>query len=297
MQARNVQSLIPARRATEGAGVQIKRSLGQSPDTRLDPFLLLDAFSSDRPEDYLAGFPTHPHRGFETVTYMLEGHMLHEDHLGNRGHLKDGGAQWMTAGRGILHSEMPQQTEGQLRGFQLWINLPGAAKMQAPGYSDVQAEQLPRRDLPRGGEAILIAGRTRLDNEPATGYFNGLDQRLFDTDPIFVDLHFADGESVETSLPPGHNAFVYVYQGEVVIGDRTIGADRAAVLEQGDRVHLAAYQAPACALLVAARPLGEPVVQYGPFVMNTAAEIEQALRDYRDGRLAPHNPTNRSITP
>lgn len=285
MTARTVRQRIRARDTADGAGVKLRRSLGQHPGARLDPFLMLDEFYSDDPGDYIAGFPSHPHRGFETVTYMLAGHMLHEDHLGNRGDLKDGGAQWMTAGRGVIHSEMPQQSAGLMRGFQLWINLPAAEKLQPARYQDVQADQIPRRVLPGGGEVVLLAGRVVMEGVAATGFFNGLDGRVFSTDPIYLDVRLGPGEGLGLGLPAGHHAFAYVYEGEAVIADEAVEAGVAALLGDGDGVRVGSPGG-ARLLLLAARPLGEPVVQYGPFVMNSEAEIEQALKDYRDGVLA-----------
>ncbi|MFA5548822.1 MAG: pirin family protein [Porticoccaceae bacterium] len=285
MSTRTVRQLIRARDTADGAGVKLRRSLGQHPGARLDPFLMLDEFYSDDPGDYIAGFPSHPHRGFETVTYMLAGHMLHQDHLGNRGDLRDGGAQWMTAGRGVIHSEMPQQSAGLMRGFQLWINLPAAEKMQPARYRDVQAEQIPRHALPGGGEVVLLAGRATIHGEAVTGFFNGRDGRPLSTDPLYLDLRLGAGEATDIGFAPGHQAFVYVYEGEARIAGQAVGAGVAGLLADGDGLRIEA-PAGARALLLAARPIGEPVVQYGPFVMNSEAEIEQALRDYRDGVLA-----------
>jgi hypothetical protein len=285
MQTRTIQRFISAREAREGAGVRIKRSLGQSPGARLDPFLLLDAFSSDNPADYMAGFPEHPHRGFETVTYMLEGHMEHSDHLGNRGQLNDGGAQWMTAGRGIVHSEMPRQTNGRMRGFQLWLNLPASEKMKPPAYRDAQATDLPRHPLQGGGEAIVLAGRCVIDGNEVTGFFNGLDGRAFTTDPVYLDIHLMPGGTVTVQLPASHNAFLYAYEGAPLVAGQSMATDTVAVLNDGEGISLAAGQAQASLLVLAGLPIGEPVAQYGPFVMNTPEEIEQALRDYRDGSL------------
>ena len=285
MTKRTITRIIPAIETSDGAGVKLRRSLGQRQNLRLDPFLMLDEFYSDDPDDYIAGFPSHPHRGFETVTYMLAGHMLHEDHLGNRGHLKDGGVQWMTAGSGVIHSEMPQQNAGLLRGFQLWINLPAAAKMQTARYVDVQADQIPRTALRNGGEAVLLAGKVTLDGQRVSGFFNGLDGAEMATDPIYIDLKLAANARTELRIPAGHNAFVYVYDGTASLADTALPPSAAAITGAGDTLDITAGNAPAGVLVLAGRPLDEPVVQYGPFVMNSQAEIEQALRDYRDGRL------------
>ncbi|MEX1668007.1 pirin family protein [Zhongshania guokunii] len=284
MTNRSVSRIIPAQATSDGAGVKLKRSLGQSQAARHDPFLMLDEFFSDEPADYLAGFPSHPHRGFETVTYMLDGHMLHEDHLGNKGHLKDGGVQWMTAGRGVIHSEMPQQDAGRMRGFQLWINLPAAEKMRPAHYEDIPAAKIPRHPLGSGGEAILIAGQCQLDGNSVRGYINGLDGQNMSTDPIYIDLRLKAGQRSRINLPKDHNAFIYVYEGEAHIDDRAIPCTNSALLSQGEELVLSA-NGDTRLLLLAARPIGEAIVQYGPFVMNTSEEIEQAMRDYRDGVL------------
>ena len=290
MTTRTVQRLIPAIAASDGAGVKIKRSLGQNQYSRLDPFLMLDFFGSDKAGDYIKGFPPHPHRGFETVTYMLEGHMLHEDHLGNKGHLRSGGVQWMTAGRGIIHSEMPQQQDGLMHGFQLWLNLPAAEKMKAAAYVDMRPEQIPQRALEQG-EVKVIAGTLQIiertenlsPNLTLSGPIQGLS-----TAPHYYDITLNAGQSLTLLLPPEHNAFVYPYQGEISVGDnataRRVPEHNAGVLTPGETVQLHAAQ-PSRLLLLAARPIGEPVVQYGPFVMNSVAEIEQAISDYQQGRL------------
>lgn len=285
MTKRTITRIIPAVETSDGAGVKLRRSLGQRQNLRLDPFLMLDEFYSDDPDDYIAGFPSHPHRGFETVTYMLAGHMLHEDHLGNRGHLKDGGAQWMTAGSGVIHSEMPQQNAGLLRGFQLWINLPAADKMQQAHYVDVQADQIPRAALNNGGEAVLLAGTATLDGRDISGFFNGLDGIKMSTDPIYIDLKLAANAHTELRIPADHNAFLYVYDGTASLAGTALPPAAAAITGRGDTLDIIAGDTPAGVLVLAGRPLDEPVVQYGPFVMNSQAEIEQALRDYRDGRL------------
>jgi len=284
MTNRSVARIIPAQATSDGAGVKLKRSLGQSQAARHDPFLMLDEFFSDEPADYLAGFPSHPHRGFETVTYMLDGHMLHEDHLGNKGHLKDGGVQWMTAGRGVIHSEMPQQDAGRMRGFQLWINLPAAEKMRPAHYEDIPAAEIPHHLFGSGGEAILIAGRCQLNGESVRGYINGLDGQNLSTDPLYIDLRLKAGQSSHITLPTAHNAFVYVYEGEAQIGEQVIPSTSSALLSQGEELSITA-SGDTRLLLLAARPIGEAIVQYGPFVMNTSDEIEQAMRDYRDGVL------------
>lgn len=280
MKDRQVLHTIRAMETSDGAGVRLKRALGQNPAVRLDPFLMLDAFSSDNPDDYIAGFPLHPHRGFETVTYLVEGHMRHRDHLGNEGDLQQGGVQWMTAGRGIIHEEMPQQEDGLLRGFQLWINLPAAEKMKPAGYRDIQDREIPRLDLPTGGQIKAIAGKVDLAGESLTAPVHG-----GSTDPLYLDVILRPGESVTVPLTPGYNAFLYLFEGAVTVAEETVAVDHVAVLTDGDRVTLAAGRDSARLLLLAGRPLGEPVAQYGPFVMNTQEELEQALQDYRNGTL------------
>ena len=279
MTLRSVKQTIPALETSDGAGVRIKRSLGQHQSVRLDPFLMLDEFGSAEAADYIAGFPSHPHRGFETVTYMIEGHMLHEDHLGNRGDLRNGGVQWMTAGRGIIHSEMPQQEEGVMRGFQLWLNLPAAEKMTDAGYRDIQPEDIP--EIPVTGARIkLIAGELTLDGTRHQGAVTG-----GSTEPLYADIHLDSEGQVTLPVAAGHNAMLYLYEGEARLGDQALRRSAANVLGEGDQITVTAGASGARLLLIAGKPIGEPIVQYGPFVMNTREEIEQALRDYRDGRL------------
>jgi len=285
---RTLAQIIPSVPTSDGAGVKLRRSIGSQRGLYIDPFLMLDEFYSDNPQDYLAGFPSHPHRGFETVTYMLDGHMRHEDHLGNRGDLGPGDVQWMTAASGIIHSEMPQQTEGRLRGFQLWLNLPAAEKMRPAHYRDIPAGEISSLDLPGGGRIKLIAGSLTLDGVRASGPVNAPGAAL-STDPLYLDIHLPAGRHVEVPVPAQHNAFLYLYDGEARVGPqdaaRSLPHRAAGVLTQGSSVRIEAGAAGARALLLAARPLGEPVVQYGPFVMNTRAEIEQAVEDFRSGRL------------
>lgn len=282
MTARSVQRLIPAASTSDGAGVSIKRSLGQNAHARLDPFLMLDFFGSDKPDEYIKGFPPHPHRGFETVTYMLHGHMLHEDHLGNRGHLKSGGVQWMTAGRGIIHSEMPQQQDGLMQGFQLWLNLPAREKMRHAAYVDIAPDRIPQKTLEQGVIKV-IAGEFNSAALTLAGPIRGLT-----TDPQYYDIQLHAKQHLTLNLPAEHSALVYPFEGEVAVADggdvRRVPAHHAGVLTLGKQLTLQADTA--CRLLVlAAAPIGEPVVQYGPFVMNTAAEIEQAISDYQQGKL------------
>ncbi|EKF73407.1 pirin [Alcanivorax hongdengensis A-11-3] len=277
---RNILHTLRALDTSDGAGVRLKRALGYNPMVRLDPFLMLDAFSSENPDDYIAGFPAHPHRGFETVTYLIEGHMRHRDHLGNEGDLKQGGVQWMTAGRGIIHEEMPQQENGLLRGFQLWINLPAAEKMKPAGYRDVADSDMPRLDLTSGGQVKAIAGEVTLGNAVLSAPVKG-----GSTDPLYLDIVLRPGEALTVPTPRGYNAFIYLFEGQLRIGDDSVQTDHLATLGDGDSVTVQAGDAGARLLLLAGKPIGEPIAQYGPFVMNTQDEINQALSDYRDGTL------------
>jgi redox-sensitive bicupin YhaK (pirin superfamily) len=279
---RNIQTIIPGIATSDGAGVKLRRSIGGQNQVRLDPFLMLDEFSSNDPHDYVAGFPAHPHRGFETVTYMLEGHMLHEDHLGNQGHLKTGGVQWMTAGRGIIHSEMPQQVSGAMRGFQLWINLPAKEKMKPAGYQDIQAEDIPLVSLPNGGSVKVIAGAYENAGTLMRGPIQGIT-----TAPVFLDVHLPPNTEFEQRIAKELNAFVYLYEGELGIGGpmKEVPRQAAIILGDGDRLKVQSGASGAQFIVLAALPLHEPIVQYGPFVMNTRAEIEQAIDDYQNNRF------------
>ena len=272
MTTRTVHRIIKSMPASDGAGVKLRRSLGQSPHARLDPFLMLDEFSSDNADDYIAGFPAHPHRGFETVTYILDGHMLHEDHLGTKGNLKSGGVQWMTAGRGIIHSEMPQQESGRMRGFQLWINLPAKDKMKPASYRDLDASQIPEVELSGGGKVRVIAGNFAGAKAPV---------RATATDATYLDVHLAPGATFTHGVPDGYNAFAYVYEGAL----EGIPEHSAAVFTTEGDVQVKAGPQGGRFLVLAGRPIAEPVVQYGPFVMNSREEIEEAIRDYQAGTL------------
>ena len=278
MTIRTLHRVIPSIPASDGAGVKLRRSLGASQLARHDPFLMLDEFYSDDPDDYLAGFPSHPHRGFETVTYMLDGHMQHQDSGGNIGDLGPGDVQWMTAARGIIHSEMPQQTEGRMRGFQLWLNLPAKEKMKPAAYRDIPAREIPS----------VAAGKASV--KVIAGHFGGTTGPVHggSTDPQYWDLHLEPRAVFEAPLPAGHNAFAYAYEGDAVVGeDKKPLAHRAAgLLSDGDGVRIEAGDKGARLLLLAGKPIREPMVQYGPFVMNTREEIEQAIADYQAGAFA-----------
>lgn len=277
-QPRQVEQVVAGKATSDGAGVKLTRVLTQPLQRRLDPFLMLDAFGSDNPDDYIAGFPDHPHRGFETVTYMISGRMLHRDSAGHEGLLEGGGVQWMTAGRGVIHSEIPQQEEGVMEGFQLWLNLPGRDKMSAPWYRDFAAADLPRFVTDAGVAVTVIAGESH-------GVAGAVTRDA--TAPLFLDLRLPAGTRFGQRLPPEHNAFVYVYRGEVAIAGSAVPALRMAILANDPRSDGVLIDAAmdARVLLIAGHPLNEPIVQHGPFVMNTEKEIHEALDDFRNGRL------------
>ncbi|MBT00713.1 MAG: quercetin 2,3-dioxygenase [Oceanospirillaceae bacterium] len=275
-----VKRVIRAIDSSDGAGVRLRRSLGQGGNTRIDPFLMLDMFSSDSPDDYIAGFPAHPHRGFETVTYMLDGVMRHRDHLGHEGLLRPGGAQWMTAGRGVIHEEMPQQEQGLMRGFQLWVNLPAAEKMKPAAYQNIEPESVAETSDSRGNRIRVVAGELNFADQLLQGPVVGVSRS-----PLFADISLVGGSELVFDLPDGLAGFVYPFEGEALLAGAELETHAANELSSGNRLRLSAKE-PARCLLVAGRPIGEPIAQYGPFVMNTAEEIEQALRDYRAGTLA-----------
>jgi len=281
---REVGQLVRGQPTSDGDGVRLTRVIGGRSLSDLDPFLMLDEFGSDSASDYIGGFPSHPHRGFETVTYMLEGRMRHRDNQGNEGLLVSGSVQWMTAGRGIIHSEMPEQEEGRMRGFQLWVNLPAKDKMTAPRYQDIAPERIPLVRGTDGSEVRIIAG-AHVDSAGSVtrGPVEGIA-----TDPLYFDVALPRGARFEHALPAGHTAFIYVYEGQASIGERAGRAVHGdlAVLTDGEQVSALADAAPVRFILVAGRPLREPVVKYGPFVMNTRAQIVQAVDDYSSGRFA-----------
>ncbi len=278
--SRRVTRLVRGEPASDGAGVKLNRVIGTRTFGMLDPFLMLDEFRSDQAGDYLAGFPNHPHRGFETVTYMLAGRMRHGDNQGNQGLLEPGSVQWMTAGRGIVHSEMPEQEDGLMWGFQLWVNLPAAHKMTAPRYQDIAPARIPVVAAADGAEVRVIAGTFG----DATGPVEGVV-----TQPLYLDVRLEAGKRLHLPLPAGHAAFAYVYDGDAAIGPadapQAVARGQLAVLEYGDGVLVAAGDAPTRLILVAGKPLREPVAKYGPFVMNTQAEIVQAIEDFQAGRF------------
>ncbi len=279
---RVVVRIVEPVETSDGAGVRLKRSIGSPAFDRLDPFLLLDEFGSDNSADYIAGFPDHPHRGFETVTYMLDGLMRHRDSTGEGGVLKPGGVQWMTAGRGIVHSEMPEQEEGLMRGFQLWVNLPAHDKMCQPRYQNIEPEDVPEVKDADGLRVRVIAGV----RDGVAGAVTGIA-----VDPLYLDVSLPAGASFAQPVPEAHNAFVYPFEGAVEIGGAAAGegqvveAGHLAVLGTGGLVSARTADDPGRFILVAGRPIGEPVARYGPFVMNTREEIHQAVRDYQAGQL------------
>lgn len=260
---------------SDGAGVTLRRSLGTQMLPELDPFLMLDNFGTDRPEDYIAGFPDHPHRGFETVTYMLKGLMRHKDNVGNEGVLRPGSIQWMTAGRGIVHSEMPEQTEGEMSGFQLWVNLPAKDKMCEPRYQDIEPDAVPVVEIDNGATVRVLAGDVDGHEGPVKGIA---------ADPLYLDVTLQAGGSFTHPVTEGHNAFVYVFEGTVEVEGAPVDKDELGVLGAGDSVTLTSKDGGRC-ILVAGKPFGEPVARYGPFVMNTQEEIYQAVADYQAGRF------------
>lgn len=265
---------------SDGAGVKLTRVIGGPDLSDLDPFLMLDEFGTDQPEDYLAGFPSHPHRGFETVTYMLDGRMRHKDNHGHEGLLTPGSVQWMTAGRGLVHSEMPEQESGRMRGFQLWINLPAKDKMTAPKYQEYAPDSIPQVRPAEGVTVKVIAGTV-------DGVAGPIAQPA--TEPVYLDIALAPGASWAFDLPAGHNAFAYAYEGAATVGEgddaRALETQELAVLGGGERLLLRAGQQALRMILVAGRPLREPVAKYGPFVMNTKQELMQAFVDFQEGRF------------
>lgn len=278
MSARSVTRIVRGTATSDGAGVRLTRVIGGAELPDLDPFLLLDEFGSDSADDYIAGFPDHPHRGFETVTYMLDGRMRHRDNQGNSGLLGPGSIQWMTAGRGIVHSEMPEQEEGLMRGFQLWVNLPASDKMTDPRYQDIAANDIPEVEIDDEVRVRVLSGQFNDVTGPVAGVA---------VQPLYLDIELPASASVSPVLPENHAAFLYVFEGGLVAGDtkKDVQKHELAVLGPGTEVPLTASGEGARAILVAGRPLGEPVARYGPFVMNTPEEIQQAFADFSAGRF------------
>ena len=276
--SRAVEQLVVGQATSDGAGVKLTRVLTQPYQYRLDPFLMLDAFGSDNPDEYIAGFPDHPHRGFETITYMLEGRLRHRDSAGNEGLLENGGVQWMTAGRGVIHSELPEQENGRMEGFQLWLNLAAKDKMMPAGYRDFKSADIPELTTDQGVTVRVIAGQSQ-------GVMGAMQRAT--TEPIYLDVTMPAGSRFSQTIPAQFNAFIYVYRGEVKIGEQQVPLQRMAILKkwpQADGVTLHAHEA-ARFILVAGQPLGETIAQYGPFVMNSQEEIFKAIDDFRQGKL------------
>lgn len=277
---RELQEVLEAKPASDGDGVKLKRVFGGKDLARFDPFLLLDEFGSDEAADYIGGFPPHPHRGFETVTYMLEGFMEHRDHMDNVGKLGPGDVQWMKAGSGVIHSEMPQQKEGRMRGFQLWVNLAAAEKMTPADYQDISANDIP--SFTQDGLQIkAIAGNLRVNGMDVPGFVTGRT-----TEPGYLDLHAAKSQKLTVQIPNGHNLLVYVYEGSAVAAgsDYPLNAGKLARFSHEGELQLDA-EAGSRILIITGKPLGEPIVHYGPFVMNSMQEIQQAVQDYSSGSL------------
>ena len=284
-QLREIEEVLVAQPASDGDGVQLKRVFGGTDLTRFDPFLMLDEFGSDKAADYIGGFPAHPHRGFETVTYMLEGEMEHRDHMGNVGRLGPGDVQWMKAGSGVIHSEMPKQEEGRMHGFQLWLNLPASEKMTPATYNDLDAVSIPSYQL--GGAKIKsIAGELLVNDVEVRGAVTGLT-----TDPAYLDISFGEDQQIEVSVPQGYTALLYVYSGSIELNDseHSLTEGNMARLSRHGLLRLKAQKG-SKALLITGKPIGEPIAQRGPFVMNTMDEIHQAIRDYSDGTLVQARP-------
>lgn len=273
---RKVARVIRALDTSDGAGVRLKRSVGSPALPMLDPFLMLDSISSDKADDYIAGFPEHPHRGFETVTYMVEGAMRHNDSIGSEGVLRSGGVQWMTAGSGIIHSETPEQEDGLLQGFQLWINLPAKDKMRRPRYQNLEADSVVEISPADGVDIRLVAGSAFGKTGPVSGIV---------TNPVFMDVKLAAGAEVTLPVPEGHAAFTYVFIGDAEVASRNVPTHHLAVLKDGNAVLLKGGKEGGRLLLVAATPIDEPIARHGPFVMNTREELMQAFEDYQRGRF------------
>lgn len=278
-QPRQVEQLYAGVDTQDGAGVKLTRVLTHQLQHRLDPYLMLDNFKSDDPDDYIAGFPNHPHRGFETVTYMITGRMRHKDSAGNEGLLDNGGVQWMTAAKGVIHSELPEQEDGEMEGFQLWLNLPAKDKMNDPWYKDFQDADLPKFVTENGTQVTVIAGESN-------GVEGAVTREV--TEPTYLDIHLPAGASFSHKIPANHNAFVFVYRGSANIEGKQVPVKNMAILKNdpnADGIILEAGSEDTKVILVTGRPLNEPIVQYGPFVMNSQQEIIQAVTDFQEGRF------------
>lgn len=286
MTNRSIKSSTPAQKISEGAGVTVHRTIGTQLLRNLDPFLMLDHFGSDNPNEYIAGFPDHPHRGFTTFTYMLDGHMLHKDSMGNTGHLSAGGAQWMKAASGVIHSEMPQQDNGLMRGFQLWINLPASEKMSSPEYQEYSAQVIPQIKIKDAVVKVLC------------GEFQGTRGKIQDphTQLNYLDIQLSAHATLEIATPTKHTCFAYIFEGSAHMNQEALNLHSLSVFTEGESVQLAAGHAGARLIFVTGKPIGEPIIQYGPFVMNTRGEIEEAFQDYQSGKLVRSKATVQSDT-
>jgi redox-sensitive bicupin YhaK (pirin superfamily) len=275
MSNRTILTTLDSQATSDGDGVKIKRIVANGNMGLLDPFLMLDEIAADDSADYIGGFPPHPHRGFETITYMLDGAFTHRDHMGNEGHLRAGGVQWMTTGKGIIHSEMPEQDEGRLHGFQIWLNLPAKDKMQDPRYQEFEPDAIPEIDLEGKGLARIISGELKGVRGPITNVA---------TDPTYFDIRLSAGQSLDIPIPTSYQTLVYVYKGSIAVAEQTLIAQQLAQLSKGSSVHIQAKEDSGF-LFLAGSPIREPIVNYGPFVMNTRKEIKQAIDDYNSGRF------------
>lgn len=277
-QLRTISAIFEGQPVSDGDGVKLKRIIGTHALKHLDPFLMLDEFRSDSPQDYIGGFPDHPHRGFQTVSYLLEGRIRHQDSQGNSGLIRSGGVQWMNAGRGVIHSEMPEQENGLLWGFQLWVNLPATQKMSEPAYQEFTPEEIPLTSPSEGVTVKVISGQT---DEGTLGAVKNIESQ-----PLFLDVRLDANRRFEQAIPSEHTVFVYVYKGSGDIAGTALEAGQLAVLENGDTFEGGSRESDFCFLLIAGKPIREPIVQHGPFVMNTPVEIQQAILDYKTGRFA-----------
>ena len=275
MSNRTILRTLDSQATSDGDGVKIKRIAANGNMGLLDPFLMLDEIAADDSADYIGGFPPHPHRGFETITYMLDGAFTHRDHMGNEGHLRAGGVQWMTTGRGIIHSEMPEQDEGRLHGFQIWLNLPAKDKMQDPRYQEFEPDSIPELDLGAQSKARIISGELKGVRGPITNVA---------TDPTYFDVRLAAGQSMDIPIQASYQGLIYVYQGSIALAGQALKAQQLGQLSEGENVHIEAEQDSGF-LFLAGAPIREPIANYGPFVMNTREEIQQAIEDYNSGRL------------
>lgn len=278
LQLRTALQTISGQMTSDGAGVKINRLIGGNLIAEQDPFLLFDEFLSDDPNDYIGGFPDHPHRGFETVTYMLAGKMRHQDNRGNSGLLEAGSVQWMTAGKGLVHSEMPEQENGLMWGFQLWINLPAKSKMIPPRYQDIPPQNIPEVEMLDGALIRVIAGQFNNVEGPIHG---------IDAEPLYLDIRLGNATSLEIPIPSTHSAFAYCYEGEVCISGNLVEKGKLVSLSEGDYITVqgCSVSSQDSLILVAGKPFSEPIVRYGPFVMNTKKEIQQAIHDAQNGLI------------